>query len=164
MPAWTGAVLIPTTSGMNADRYSFDTNILFYSLDARSTQKHDQALFLIGHADQERCIVPLQTLGELCNSAAKKRRDLLPRARELVEDLRELFPTVSASSEDILEALTTHQQHGLQFWDAVLWATARRAGCQLLLSEDLQDGRTLGGVLFRNPFKFSQAEITSLLT
>ncbi len=34
----------------------------------------------------------------------------------------------------------------------MLWATARRAGCRLLLSEDFQDGRDLGGVLFLNPF------------
>ena len=162
-----GAVPTATTSGMNADRYTrytFDTNVLLHSLDARAPQKHRQALFLIGHADQGRCIVPLQTLGELCNVAAKKRGDLLPRAQEFVEDLRELFHTVSASSDDILEALTALQQHGLQFWDALLWATARRAGCTLLLSEDLQDGRVLEGVLFRNPFHLSQSEITSLLT
>lgn len=45
----------------------------------------------------------------------------------------------------------------------MLWATARRAGCRLLLSEDLQDGRFLGGVLFRNPFAMSDAEVELLL-
>ena len=140
---------------MSAERYTFDTNVLFYFLDARFPDKHQNALLLIGHARKARCIVPLQTLGELCNTVAKKRRDLLPSAKALVEDLRELFPTVSASSDDVLEALAAHQQHGLQFWDALLWATARRAGCQLLLTEDQQDGRNLGGVLFRNPFHLS---------
>ena len=148
---------------MNVDRYTFDTNILFYSLDARSPQKHQKALFLIGHADQGRCIVPLQTLGELCNAAARKRRDLLPRTQELVEDLQELYRTVAATGEDVVQALTAHQEHGLQFWDALLWATAQRAGCQLMLSEDLQDGRRLGNVLFRNPFSLSQAETMSLV-
>ena len=41
---------------------------------------------------------------------------------------------------------------GLSFWDAMLWATARRAGCSVLLSEDFQDGRRLDGVLFVDPF------------
>ncbi len=149
---------------MNADRYTFDTNILFYALDKRATHKHQLAQTLIGHADPERCIVPIQTLGEVCNSAAKKRRDLLPQAQELLEDLREIFRTVAATSDDILDALSAHQQHGLQFWDAVLWATARRAGCKLLLSEDLQDGRMLEGVLIRNPFNLSQTEVASLLS
>ena len=149
---------------MNAERYAFDTNVLIYSLDSRSPQKHQQARRLIGLADQDRCFVPLQTLGELCNTAARKRRDLLPQAQHLVEDLRELFPIVPAFPEDALDALAAHEQHNLQFWDALLWATARRAGCKLLLSEDLQDGRTLGGVLIRNPFTLSQAEVRSLLT
>ena len=149
---------------MSADRYTFDTNILFYFLDAQSPQKHEQARRLIGLADADRCIVPVQTLGELCNTVAKKRRDLLPQAQEFVTDLRDLFRTASASTDDVLEAIAAHQQHGLQFWDALLWATARRAGCALLLSEDLQDGRTLGGVTFRNPFTMAPAELTSYLS
>ncbi len=108
-------------------------------------------------------MVPLQTLGEVCNTAAKKRRDLLPRAKQFVEDTRDLFPVIPASIDDTLEALDAHRLHGLQFWDAMLWATARRAGCRLLLSEDLQDGRVLGGVLFRNPFHLNEAEIAALL-
>ena len=44
------------------------------------------------------------------------------------------------------------QHHGLSFWDAMLWATASRAGCRMLFSEDLEDGRGLDGVLFVNPF------------
>ncbi len=160
----TGAVLTPTTNDMSAERYTFDTNVLFYALDKRSPQKHQLAQSLIGHADPERCILALQTLGEVCNSAAKKRGDLLPQARELVEDLREIFRIVAASDDDVLDALSVHQKHGIQFWDAVLWATARRAGCKLLLSEDFQDGRMLEGVLFRNPFNLSQSEIASLLS
>jgi predicted nucleic acid-binding protein len=149
---------------MSADRYTFDTNILFYSLDHRSPGKHRLALQLVGNADPANCIVLSQALGELCNAAAKKRRDLLPVVERTVSATTRLFTTVTAAPEDFLEALTAHQQHGFQFWDAVLWATARRAGCKILLSEDLQDGRNLGGVLFRNPFTLSPAEITSLLT
>ena len=148
---------------MSADRYTFDTNVLFYAVDDRSPTKHQLARRLIGEAHPDRCLVPLQTLGELCNTAVKKRRDLLPVAERLVVSSTRLFQIVAASPEDIPEALATHQQHGLQFWDALLWATARRAGSKLLLSEDLQDGRSLDGVLFRNPFSMSQAEITSLL-
>ncbi len=164
MPALIGAARIPMTSGMSADLYTFDTNILFYALDERSPEKHAQARRLVGQADADRCLVPLQTLGELCNTAAKKRRDLLPQAERLVIVFSRLYQTVGASSTDIPEALLAHQQHGLQFWDAMLWATARRAGCRLLLSEDLQDGRSLGGVLFRNPFVMSDAEVELLLT
>ena len=148
---------------MSAELYSFDTNILYYALDDRSHEKHIFARDLVGQADADRCVVPLQTLGELCNTVAKKRRDLLPQAERLAIVLTRLHPTVGAIPADIPEALFVHREHGLQFWDAMLWATARRAGCTLLLSEDLQDGRVLGGVHFRNPFAFHQDELAHLL-
>jgi predicted nucleic acid-binding protein len=44
------------------------------------------------------------------------------------------------------------ESHGLPFWDAMLWATAKRAGCRIVFSEDFQDGGTLEGVLFVDPF------------
>ena len=34
----------------------------------------------------------------------------------------------------------------------MLWATARRAGVLILLSEDFQDGQTIKGVRILNPF------------
>ena len=49
-------------------------------------------------------------------------------------------------------ALAAVGDHGRSFWDAMLWATAARAGVAAILSEDFQDGRVLGGVRFVNPF------------
>jgi len=40
----------------------------------------------------------------------------------------------------------------MPYWDAQLWATARLNQVEVLLSEDFQDGRVLGGVRFVNPF------------
>ena len=34
----------------------------------------------------------------------------------------------------------------------MIWATARRMGCSAVISEDMPDGRRLGGVEFINPF------------
>ena len=54
--------------------------------------------------------------------------------------------------EDIEAAMHAHAEHGLPFWDALLWAVCARAGVTLLASEDFQNGRTLGRVTFLNPF------------
>ena len=59
-------------------------------------------------------------------------------------------------------AWTRSQRHGLSFWDAMLWATAKRAGCRMLFSEDLQDGRRLDGVLFVNPFAPANRKLVDL--
>jgi predicted nucleic acid-binding protein len=41
----------------------------------------------------------------------------------------------------------------LSYWDAAIVAAARLLGCNELLSEDLQDGRSIDGILLRNPFR-----------
>jgi predicted nucleic acid-binding protein len=46
--------------------------------------------------------------------------------------------------------LATERQLGI--WDAIVLCAAADAGCRLVLSEDLQEGFTWGGVTVVNPF------------
>ncbi|WP_148361046.1 PIN domain-containing protein [Acidiphilium multivorum] len=48
--------------------------------------------------------------------------------------------------------------HGWSFWEAMIWATAKKHGCRILFTEDGQAGRTLGGVTIVNPFGDGGAE------
>jgi predicted nucleic acid-binding protein len=148
---------------MPGERYTFDTNLLFYSLDKAEPRKHGLARRLIGLADPSRVVILLQTIGELCNATTRKKPALRASAQQLIDTTSTLFTVIPAELEDIAEALLVQDQHGLQFWDAVLWATARRASCTILLTEDLQDARYLGGVTFRNPFQMSEAELDAFL-
>jgi predicted nucleic acid-binding protein len=52
-------------------------------------------------------------------------------------------------------------RYKLSFWDALIVAAARQALCGYLLTEDLQSGQTLDGVLVVNPFR---VEPTALLS
>jgi hypothetical protein len=58
----------------------------------------------------------------------------------------------AAAEDDIVGALEFVRDHKLAFWDALMCATAIRAGVRYLLTEDLQDGRLLGGMTIVNPF------------
>ena len=40
----------------------------------------------------------------------------------------------------------------MSFWDSLIWAVAKEGGVPYLLTEDLDDGATLEGVRFVNPF------------
>ena len=53
---------------------------------------------------------------------------------------------------DILGATDLHIVHGVAFWDALIIAAAKRAGCRVLYSEDLQPGRLFQGVEIINLF------------
>jgi predicted nucleic acid-binding protein len=148
---------------MRAERYTFDTNILFYALDPDAGDKHRTASRLIATADNENAIIVLQSLGELCTSVRRKRPALASAADRFALGNAVLFDVAHALPSDPEEAILANQQHNIPFWDAMLWATARRAGCTLLLTEDFHDGQILGGVTVRNPFLMSRIELATLL-
>jgi predicted nucleic acid-binding protein len=52
----------------------------------------------------------------------------------------------------IVAASQLEQRHSLSFWDALIVEAARRAGATRLVTEDLQSGRRLAGMLIDNPF------------
>jgi len=58
----------------------------------------------------------------------------------------------AATPDDLSQAMCAVAVYRIGFWDAMLWATARRAGVQTLFSEDFQDGQTIEGVRILNPF------------
>jgi predicted nucleic acid-binding protein len=98
-------------------------------------------------------VLTLQALCEFSVVVAGKAKAVPDEAAAFVDDFRDVFPVVAADMEALTGAMQATQEHGMAFWDAMLWATARKAGCGLQVSEDLRDGRQLGGVRFLNPFK-----------
>ncbi len=70
----------------------------------------------------------------------------------LVRHWLTLFPSTTASAHAVRTALADAVARRASYWDALLVATAAEAGCRLILTEDLADGTTLGGVAIHNPF------------
>jgi len=52
----------------------------------------------------------------------------------------------------IVSASELEENQKLSFWDAMIVEAARRAGADRIVTEDLQSGRRIGGVLVVNPF------------
>ena len=74
-----------------------------------------------------------------------------PRARAIVERYS-AWPVHQVTPEDILSASQLEQRHTLAFWDALLIVAAQRLGADRIVTEDLQAGRSFGGVRIENPF------------
>jgi predicted nucleic acid-binding protein len=51
----------------------------------------------------------------------------------------------------MLDAIELATAHRLGIWDSVIVAASIAAGCQLLLSEDMQDGFSWSGLTVVNP-------------
>jgi predicted nucleic acid-binding protein len=139
---------------MNGDseRFSLDTNLLVYAIDGQGGIKHELAKQIIERAVRCNCCLTLQAVSEFYAAVTRKR--VLPRheAAAQAADWLALFPCAAASAGAVRSALTDATAGRASYWDALLVATAREAGCAVLLTEDLSDETDFGGVRIHNPF------------
>jgi len=70
---------------------------------------------------------------------------------------------MDTSPEIMLSAADLASDHQLGIWDAVIMSAASKAGCRLLLSEDMAEGFTWGGVSVANPFAPRRHELLETL-
>lgn len=138
---------------MPVERFCLDANVLFYSMDSAATGRQEVAARVIDQAAQHHdCIIPFQALTEFFAATVRKGKLASEEAAQQIRDWQILFPTAYPRTGILPKALDVLQRHQLSFWDSLIWAVARDAGVTVLLTEDHQDGRELGGVVFRNPF------------
>jgi len=62
------------------------------------------------------------------------------------------FRTVSTTPEDIREALRLRKQYSFDWWDGVNHASAKAAGCDRVLTENVPSASTIEGIRYENPF------------
>lgn len=53
----------------------------------------------------------------------------------------------------IIRASEIEERHKISFWDALVIVAAYEAKCEKILTEDLNSGQVIEGVLIENPFK-----------
>jgi predicted nucleic acid-binding protein len=136
----------------------FDTNVLAYAIDATAGRRHGQAAEIVRAVTHSgRAVLILQTAAEFYAVATRKLETTPQDARAFLARLRAVLPVHGSAEPDLDKAMVATEHHGMSFWDAMLWATADRVGVRYLLTEDFQDGRTLGGVTFVDPFKSGNA-------
>lgn len=133
-------------------RLALDTNILAYAEGVNGIERRNQAMSLIGRMAPDSAIIPAQVLGELFNVLVRKAGRSRTDARNALLSWSDAFPVVETTPDSILLAADLATDHSLGIWDSVILSTASQAGCRLLLSEDMQDGFTWGGVTVVNPF------------
>lgn len=138
---------------MSGERYTLDANILFYALDHHAARKHKIALSLLKASLFHDCVLTVQTLGETYHAIVRRRPDLAEDARSVLRRTAFLNKIVAAEVTDFTEALRLREKRQVQFWDAMLWATAKRHRCTTILTEDLHDRPISEGVRYLNPFQ-----------
>ena len=98
-------------------------------------------------------VLPVQVLGELFSLLVRKAGRTPSDARNAVLYWRNAFNNLTDTSAEVLLSAVDLAQSKVSFWDAVILSAAAESGCQMLLSEDMQDSFVWKGVMVINPFK-----------
>jgi predicted nucleic acid-binding protein len=136
-----------------SSRTFFDTNVLVYLFDADSPDKQSRARDALARSLQSGAVViSTQVLQEFFVTVTRKLTRPRP-ASEAEAALRRLMElsVVQVDPELILAAAVSSRRDRISFWDALILAAASAAGCQEVLSEDLQHGRSFGRLRVANP-------------
>ena len=139
---------------MSGERVFVDTNIIVYAYDRDAGRKHEIARdLMIGLWSAAGAVLSTQILQEFYVTVTRKIASPLTReaAREIIKDYL-TWDVVSNDGDAVLEAIDIETGENISFWDALVIAAAKRGGAQVLLSEDLSEGRKFGDMVVRNPF------------
>jgi predicted nucleic acid-binding protein len=143
--------------------FAYDTNILIYSVDPSDTAKREISDRIVLRSTYAGFSIPLQCVTEFYRAVRKKRLLDPLTAERFVQSTMRAHALVAPNEDDILLAMQWSRMDGLQFFDALILATAMRMDCKTFFSEDFQHGRTYGRITVQDPFKMTAAEIESLL-
>ena len=126
-----------------------DANVAAYALDAADARKQRIAQAVLRSTLRPR--TSPQVLRELYSVAVSK---LGVEPAAAADAVRALLPTVAIVEDAALvaAAMDAVGRWRISIWDALIVEGARRAGCELLLSEDLQHGMDFDGVVVEDPF------------
>ena len=138
-------------------RSFIDTNVLVYAEASDVPAKQRMALDLLKQLFESTTgVLSTQVLQEYCNVAIKKLKLPLAHIRAQL-DLYEQFEVVQVTPTIIRAGLDLHQTRSVSFYDAIVLASAQTAGCSVLLSEDMNAGKLVGGVRVENPFESAKS-------
>jgi predicted nucleic acid-binding protein len=143
-------------------RVALDSNILIYAELEPESDKGTRSIDLILRTARDG-VIPAQVLGEYLRFIQRRAPTAFEQAirQVLLYEAAFLTPPTTAAVIDAASALA--RAHGVQLWDCVICAASAQAGAKVLLSEDMQDGRTLDGLRVINPFAAANTDAIETL-
>jgi predicted nucleic acid-binding protein len=136
-----------------------DTNVLIYAVDQADLQKQQAAqTWRRWLWETNRGRISFQVLQEFYVNAIKKQLSAQAEIRKEIEDLMTWQP-IPLDASVIARAWKIEDRYRISFWDSLIIAAARVADCRYLLTEDLQRGQELDGVMIVDPFVSAPASL-----
>ena len=131
-----------------------DTNILVNAASRQDLGKRDIALGIVRHALETNNdgVISLQILQEFTNVMLKRSLATDEQIEGYYTYFYKLVRT-EVTSDMLRDAIHIRREYGIQYYDAVMVAAAKKIGCHEIVTEDLNDGQDYCGTRAVNPFK-----------
>jgi len=132
-----------------------DTNILIYAHDLDAGYKNEISAEVVRNLWENRTgIISTQVLQEFYVNVTRKISSPLSKskARGIIESYL-VWHIELNGVKTILFASEIEERHQLSFWDSLIIAAAYNAKADKILTEDLNHGQIIEGILIENPFK-----------
>jgi predicted nucleic acid-binding protein len=136
-----------------SDRIFVDTNILVYAHDFSAGERHAKASAVIESLwEAGTGVISTQVLQEFYVTVTRKIKNPLKsaEAREIIRNYL-AWPVQINDPETTIRASEIEEKNSLSFWDALIVAAALRLQAKKIISEDLNHGQIIEGILIENP-------------
>jgi predicted nucleic acid-binding protein len=145
-------------------RVAIGSNILIYAELEPGSAKGKRSADLILRAARDG-VISAQVLGEYLRFVQRRVPAAFDEAIRQAHIYQSVFLIPPTTDGVLNKAAEAARVHRLQLWDCVVCAASVLAGARALLTEDMQDGRTIDGLLLVNPFVPTNSQmIDRLLT
>lgn len=136
-------------------RVFVDTNVLVYAYDKHEPQKQRKAQRLLADGiEQENLFLSVQVLGEFFNVVTRHiPQPMSPDETQEIINSLSILPVQEIDLAMVNRAIDTHQTYQISYWDSLIVSAAERAGCTMIVSEDLSAGQAYHNIRIINPFK-----------
>ena len=136
------------------DKVFVDTNILVYAHDLDAGDKHGLAGDIVSKLWESRNgVLSTQVLQEFYVTLTRKVSSPLSKleARKLVQKYSH-WQVVLNDPSMISQASEIEESYNISFWDALIVSAAYSQNVPTILTEDLNHGQIIEGILIKNPF------------
>ncbi len=137
------------------DKSFVDTNIMVYAHDLDAGEKHEIAKrTLITLWESGTGVISTQVLQEFYVTLTRKVSN--PLKKSLVRSILKnylVWEVVVNNGETILHAIEIEENYNISFWDSMIVSAAYSKNAAFIITEDLNDGQQIEGIIIVNPFK-----------
>lgn len=132
--------------------YFVDTNVWLYALIVNDdAQKHQIAVEVVQGGN---AVVSTQVINETCINLLRKANLSETQLYDLIVAFYAKYEVIATEAPVLLGASRLRAQYSLSFGDSLVVASAIESGCNVLYTEDMQDGLIVEGQLtIVNPFR-----------